>query len=178
MTMNAKTRSTASHADVLQLLPEGELLDLVLARNENAWREFVRRYDGVLRGCARKTMDKAMQSILDSDAIDDVLGDFYLSLVDNDMRKLRRWANGSRKAKLETWLVMIVCGIAIDHIRRAFSEWRAVDAATAQHVAAERESDARRGADWIVAERAERHHVDPTMEPKKKRKRKSRNDIV
>ena len=65
-------------------------------------------------------MARAMRLVVDSDAIDDVMGDFYLCVVQNDMRKLRVWLGGGQSS-LVRWLAVIARGIAIDHIRYAFN---------------------------------------------------------
>ena len=92
----------------------------LLDRDSSAWREFKRRFDPLLRHQVRKTIGWAMREVLPSDAIEDVLGDFYLSILDNEMKRLRDWADGPRETKLPSWLRMRVTQVAVDHVRAAF----------------------------------------------------------
>lgn len=162
-------RITADRLSELRQLEDVALVELCLERDEAAWREFVRRYEPALRGEARKVISKALRTIMHSDAMDDVMQDFYLRILERDMHKLRFWHQGNRKAEIMTWLTMIANGIAIDHARRAFD--RMSGCTKAQDKRREADRDPNRGAMWIEIE--DRNMRDPV---KKRRNRKSRDD--
>ena len=83
-----------------------QLLDACIAKGERAWRELVRRYDGPLRGAVYDRL-KHMEKRLPSDYKDDVMGAFWLKVVDRDMGALRSfdWNEGEG---LYYWFVKIV----------------------------------------------------------------------
>ena len=114
---------------------DGELLDAMLRRDNRAWTELMRRFDPLLRIVVRRRLIRSMGTVLASDAVDDVMGAFYLDLVERDMRKLRTWGDGPRRAKLSTWLTMIAGQIAVEHVRQVN---------VGQHVAIEHEALMRR----------------------------------
>ena len=119
--MNQPKRSTSTLPAPYRELDDVALAEAMVERDDAAWREFVHRFDPPLRRLIARTMARAMRLALDSDALDDVMGDFYLAVVENDMRKVRAWLGGARQAALVRWLGLIARGIAIDHIRLAFN---------------------------------------------------------
>ena len=74
-----------------------------LDRDEPAWRRFVARYDRDLRAVVRHAAEA--DDPISDDQVDEVLGDFWLAVVANDMRVLRAF-NPARGASLLTWLVV------------------------------------------------------------------------
>jgi excisionase family DNA binding protein len=80
-----------------------ELLGRVLSREEGAWRELVRSNEPALRELFREEMSPS--------DIDDVLGELWLRIVDDDVRKLRRFAL-TRPATLDAWLAMQASQVA------------------------------------------------------------------
>src|SRR5439155_17160307 len=91
---------------------DGELLDAVLARDARAWRELVRRYESTLR-------DAIFDSVIGErefteTEIDDVLGDFWLLVLEDDLRRLR----GFRGDDLAGWLSMFASQVAVNRLRR------------------------------------------------------------
>lgn len=136
----------------LRTFTEGELLDAVLRRDNRAWAELMRRFDPMLRTVVRRRLARALPTMLPSDAIDDVMGAFYLDLLERDMNKLRLWGNGPRRAKLSTWLTMIVCQIALDHLRSAHSRKRLPGKLRREYGSPD--LDPNRGGAWIGEERS------------------------
>src|SRR5438046_261935 len=98
---------------------EQELLDAVLQRDERAWRELVARFDPPLREVVRAA-SAGIQPLTDTQ-IDDVIGDFWLRLVQDDCRLLRAF-NPGRRASLLTWLTFHVAHVAHDHMHRIRTE--------------------------------------------------------
>src|SRR5258708_13668174 len=66
---------------------DDKLLDAVLARDSRAWRELVQRYECRLRDAIREAVTDE-HDVTESD-VDDVLGDFWLLLLEDDLRRLR-----------------------------------------------------------------------------------------
>jgi hypothetical protein len=186
MTNASRKWSAASLApDRIKLaeIDDTALVALLLTKNEAAWRELVRRYEPVLRGQVGRTLARAMRQVLDSDAVDDVIGDLYLHVLENDMMKLRVWARGQRAGTLAAWLGLLANGIAIDHVRAAFLR-RAVsldgEDASEEHEERKqrqgRDADPNRGGAWLGAERAAHIGLESDEPAKRRRKRKSRDD--
>src|SRR4051812_48486963 len=96
----------------------------VLANDDAAWRELVRRYERNVRG-AIFSVFRRYAKVLNSDAREEVLQDFYLSLLENDRYKLRVF--DASRSKLVTWLRMIACQKATDHARKVANRPRTVD---------------------------------------------------
>jgi excisionase family DNA binding protein len=108
-------------------------LRAALERDEAAWRRFVARYDGALRSVVRHAAEH--DNPLSEDQVDEVLGDFWLAIVANDMSLLRRF-NPARGASLLTWLTFHVAQIAYEHLRRLGEQPTFVPLHEARHVAA------------------------------------------
>jgi len=108
------------------------LLRAALARDERAWTELVRRFDGPLRKVVREATD-AIHPLADVE-IDDVLGEFWLGLVEDDFRRLRA-LHPSRGSALRAWLVLHVSQVAHDHLRRLGHEPPLLPLHEARHVA-------------------------------------------
>jgi excisionase family DNA binding protein len=83
------------------LKTDAELVTSTIAGDQAGWREMMRRYDLGLREAIR---DAAIVSLDDVD-IDDVMGDFWLSLIEAEMRRLRAF-NPARGAALLSWLTI------------------------------------------------------------------------
>lgn len=163
-----RTRTESEIAELAQL-EDAALVALCLERDEHAWREFMRRYEPTLRANVRGTISYALRKALGSDAIDEVMGDFYVRILERDMLKLRNWHAAERKGAVMALLTMICNGIAIDHARHAFDDMagrcRAVDKRR------EADRDPNRGAMWFAIE--DRNTREPI---KKRRNRKSSDD--
>ncbi|HJU21088.1 MAG TPA: hypothetical protein VJ891_01140 [Casimicrobiaceae bacterium] len=95
-------------------------LQLVLRRDERAWREFVECYDPPLRAIVRDASEVRARP-LTPDAIDDVMADFWTSVVESDLRLLRAF-NPARGASLLTWLTFHVAQLAHDSASSAARE--------------------------------------------------------
>lgn len=92
---------------------DDDLLVAVLERDESAWREFERRFAAPLRDAALAATDPPLQ---DND-VDDVVADFWLMLLDDDMRRLRAY-DARRGTPLATWLALRISQIAYERVRR------------------------------------------------------------
>jgi integrase/recombinase XerC len=101
-TMKGRSRATtAGHRLEIRSLADSELVPLVLAGDQAGWREVMRRFDGPLR---QAVTDAALDGEIGAD-VDDLMGEFWLGLVERDMRRLKRF-NPRRGAPLLTWLTI------------------------------------------------------------------------
>jgi excisionase family DNA binding protein len=78
---------------------EAGLIELVLRRDEQAWRELVRATEPALRALVREN------EALSAADVDDVIAELWLRILDDDRRRLRRFAT-TRPASLDAWLAM------------------------------------------------------------------------
>jgi excisionase family DNA binding protein len=113
-------------------LDDRTLLEAVLARDETAWRELVRRFDEPLHEAVRAATDAIWP--LARDQIDDVLGELWLRLLDDDMRRLRA-LDSSRASALLVWLTMQVAHVAYEYLRRLGAQPPMVSLHAARNVA-------------------------------------------
>ena len=98
-----------------ETLPEAELLQRMLDLDESAWREFQHRYDRMIWTCIHRVVSR-FNGVVSSDAIQEIRGSFYASLLANDMHKLRCF-EVERGNKLGSWIGLIAINAAWDHLR-------------------------------------------------------------
>jgi excisionase family DNA binding protein len=99
---------------------------------KRTWRTFVRHYDPLLRDVVRHASEPIRP--LTEDEVDEVLGEFWLKLVEDDFRMLRAF-NPTRGAALLTWLTFHVSRIAHDRLRASSEEPELVPLHYARNVA-------------------------------------------
>lgn len=107
-----------------QGLSERELVDRVIANDGAAWMELQRRYEKSIRGAIFGVL-RRYAAVLESDAREDVMQDFYLSLLENDRRRLRVF--DPSRSKLSTWLRLLACNKATNHARKVVNRPRTID---------------------------------------------------
>jgi excisionase family DNA binding protein len=90
---------------------EQELIDRVLRRDERAWHLLVRQFEPALRSLVGESSQLAPSEV------DDVLGDLWLRLMEQDMRRLRAFA-ASKSAPLSAWLAMQASQVAFAHAQK------------------------------------------------------------
>jgi RNA polymerase sigma-70 factor (ECF subfamily) len=96
-------------------LKDAALLEAVLARDDAAWREFVRRFDKAMRRCVR-TVSTRYRDVETSDDVDDVMSTVYLGFLEDDMHKLRVF-DETRGRRLSSWVSLLAIKMAHDHFR-------------------------------------------------------------
>jgi excisionase family DNA binding protein len=108
-------KRVAGDAPIASIDPEDErrLVQAALEGDERAWHRLVRRYDGPLREIVRESTD-AIQPLTD-EQLEDVIGDFWLRMVEDDRRWLRRFRGDS---SLETFLRFQALAVAHEHVQR------------------------------------------------------------
>ncbi len=103
------------NASGYQTLTESELLQRLLTLDGAAWREFHRRYDRMIWTCVHRVVTR-FSGVVASDAIQEICGNFYASLLANDMHKLRRF-EVERGNKLGSWIGLIAINATWDYLR-------------------------------------------------------------
>jgi len=120
---------TAMVAVALQDWTDRELLAACIQKDNGAWIELMRRYDSSLRGVVYKQLASCIDR-LPSDHRDDIMGAFYLKLVDHDMHALRCFDFEKGKA-LFKWFAFVIAQCATDYLVDALGrpEYEPLDAA-------------------------------------------------
>jgi RNA polymerase sigma-70 factor (ECF subfamily) len=95
---------------------DGPLLTRVLARDQLAWRELLRRFRGLMFRCIQKVAGK-YDAVLSNEDINEIFGDMCFNLLRDDMRKLRAY-DATRGAKLGSWLGLLAINTAYDYLRQ------------------------------------------------------------
>ena len=96
-------------------LADLELLSLVLDGNENAWRELLRRFRGLIFRCITKALAK-FEARLSNEDVNEIFSEVCFNLLRKDMRKLRAY-DPNRGSKLGSWIGLISINTAYDHLR-------------------------------------------------------------
>lgn len=99
----------------LKSLSESDLLERLLTLDAGAWREFHRRYDRMVWSCVHRVLAR-FRGVVPSDAIQEICGTFYASLLANDMHKLRRF-EVERGNKFGSWIGLLAINTAWDYLR-------------------------------------------------------------
>jgi RNA polymerase sigma-70 factor (ECF subfamily) len=94
---------------------DAELLRKVLRNDSRAWSELVRRFRSLIYRCLMKVIGR-YDAILSSADADEVYAEVLVTLVRDDMRKLRRY-DARRGTKLSSWIGMIATNVAYDYLR-------------------------------------------------------------
>jgi DNA-directed RNA polymerase specialized sigma24 family protein len=92
------------------------LVDGAIAGINGAWIELMRRFNPALQATVFAVLKKYGR-VLGNDVRGDIVQDFYLSLLENDKRKLRVW-DPAKGRKLGSWLGLLICQTAINEVRR------------------------------------------------------------
>ncbi len=92
-----------------------DLLQVVLTGDELAWRELLRRFRGLIFSCITKVLCR-YESVISSEAVNEVFSDVCLNLLRNDMKKLRAY-DPNKGSKLGSWIGLITVHSTYDHLR-------------------------------------------------------------
>ncbi len=98
-------------------LSDQELIAGCLKETDSAgWEIFVRRYSKLILSCIHRTF-RGYSFFHDTEDVGDVYGTFFLSLIDNDFKKLRQFQHRN-ECRLSTWLAVVAVRQSIDYMRR------------------------------------------------------------
>ncbi len=84
--------------------------------SEKAWGIFVRRYSPAVWGAIRKTL-RLYHVEYASEEIEDVYSTVFLSLLENNFKKLRLFGH-KNSCSLNTWITIVSVRVTIDYIRK------------------------------------------------------------
>jgi RNA polymerase sigma-70 factor (ECF subfamily) len=94
---------------------EEDLIAGMLANDKAAWREFQTRYDRLILRCITK-VTRRFASIVSQDDVREVYATLYVSLLGNDMHKLRSF-DPERGNRFSSWIGLLAINAAYDYLR-------------------------------------------------------------
>jgi len=94
---------------------EEELRTRLVASQPTAWREFERRYDRLIDRCILK-VTRRFSSVVSADDVREIGGTLRLSLLANDMHKLRSF-DPDRGNRFSSWIGLLAINAAYDYLR-------------------------------------------------------------
>jgi len=100
--------------------PEARLLARCIKGEEEAWREFLKLYSGLLYRAISNICAKANPPV-SQDTIEDLCQSCLLSLIEDNFRKLRQYRK-RRNASFRTWLSVVAANHARDFLRKCDRE--------------------------------------------------------
>jgi excisionase family DNA binding protein len=96
-------------------LDDASLVERVLRRDERGWHQLVRQFEPTLRALVAESGEHSAAEV------DDILGDLWLRIMKDDMRRLRTFA-ASNSAPLSAWLAMQSSQVAFAHTQKRRDE--------------------------------------------------------
>lgn len=106
-------RSTHTESAVAKHTDDLELVQRLLARDGEAWREFVVRYERLILARVLATAQECRASLQQTDA-DDLVSEVFSTLLAREMASLRRFEG---RSKLSTWLTVVARRVALKSMR-------------------------------------------------------------
>jgi RNA polymerase sigma factor (sigma-70 family) len=82
---------------------------------DRLWRQFVDSYERLIVSCVLKVLRRYGAAFSRED-LDDLVGDVWLSLLRDDLRKLRQY-DAARGFRLASFLGLVATNLTIDHLR-------------------------------------------------------------
>ncbi len=98
-------------------LSEKELLNTCIQGSKEAWDAFVEKYTKLIYHSINKTFRTYSADFLYHDK-DDIHNSVFLSLIENDYRKLRQY-EGKNGCTVSSWLALVTNRFTINHIKKA-----------------------------------------------------------
>ncbi len=92
-----------------------ELIAGMLANDPAAWRDFQAKYDRLIMRCIAKVTGR-FASMTSQDTVRDVYANLYVSLLGNDMHKLRTF-DPERGNRFSSWMGLLAINAAYDYLR-------------------------------------------------------------
>ena len=94
---------------------DDDLIAGMLANDPAAWREFQVRYDRLIMRCVTK-VTRRFASMVSQDDVREVYANLYVSLLGNDMHKLRTF-DPERGNRFSSWIGLLAINAAYDYLR-------------------------------------------------------------
>ncbi len=92
-----------------------DLIAGMLANDAAAWREFQTRYDRLIMRCITK-VTRRFASVVSQDDVREIYATLYVSLLGNDMHKLRTF-DPERGNRFSSWIGLLAINAAYDYLR-------------------------------------------------------------
>ncbi len=99
----------------MAIAEEKYLLEKILSGDKQSYDEFVRKYTKLIYSSIYRTLELKGYKISD-DLVDDLHQEVFLSLIDNDFKKLRTF-QWKRDCSLATWLGVVTRNFVLNFIR-------------------------------------------------------------
>lgn len=101
----------------VHLLGDDALLAAILDKDDQAWREMMRRYRSIIFRCVTRVAWR-FDSFLSNEDVNEIFSELCMNLLRDDMRKLRAY-DRRRGARLASWLGLLAVNTAYDYLRKA-----------------------------------------------------------
>ncbi len=95
------------------------------AQRDRLWAEFVRRYERLIVSCVVKAL-RRYGATFSRDDLDDLVGDVWLVLLRDDMKKLRQY-DAQRGFRIASFVGLVATNATIDHLRARQAEAAPLD---------------------------------------------------
>jgi RNA polymerase sigma factor (sigma-70 family) len=109
-TLARKGNSVEEAALLKALLVEGNE-----SSRQKLWAEFVRRYERLITSCVLKVL-RRYGAVFSSEDLDDLVSDVWVTLLRDDMRKLRQY-DETRGFRIASFVGLVATNTTIDHLR-------------------------------------------------------------
>src|SRR6476646_1752711 len=84
-------------------------------QHDRLWADFVQRYERLIISCVVKAL-RRYGATFSRDDLDDLVGDVWLVLLRDDMKKLRQY-DATRGFRIASFLGLVATNATIDHLR-------------------------------------------------------------
>src|SRR5438270_550007 len=95
------------------------------AQHDRLWAEFAHRYERLIVSCVVKAL-RRYGATFSRDDLDDLVGDVWLVLLREDMKKLRQY-DATRGFRIASFLGLLATNATIDHLRARQAEATPLD---------------------------------------------------
>ena len=120
-TTMARKGNSAEETALLRML----LATRDVATRDRHFRELVKRYERLITSCVLKVL-RRYGAVFSSEDLDDLVGDVWLTLLRDDMRKLRQY-DAERGFRIASFIGLVATNTTIDHLRSRQAEATPLD---------------------------------------------------
>lgn len=99
-------------------IEDTDLIHRLLQRQENAWHEFVRRYQRLIYAQVARSAARLSIELAEAER-EDICAQVFSALLSNDMRSLRSFDG---RSKLSTWLTVVSRRVCIRELQKRRSD--------------------------------------------------------
>lgn len=106
---------------------------LSAAARQKQWEAFVRRYERLITSCVLKVL-RRYGAVFSSEDLDDLVGDVWLTLLRDDLKKLRQY-DATRGFRIASFIGLVATNTTIDHLRSRKAETTPLDQVMEEYAA-------------------------------------------